>query len=1669
MPAWRAAAALLLAAASLGGSTALDIGDDLGLAGVAVDGRRRQLTAGAMDELNRLLADLVFNIPDQDFVIPTPAGSIDPDIKTHLRGLSCNKLGMGGLTLRARKPSEQEVTLDITISDITIQCACDWSYEWVWDGRGTATAHATAANHNRLTTSITFHSTNYGHALPSLPPTIPACSTSVHFQPMKFDGKNVGGDVIQLFDGTVQKQIEKALNTKACSALGDLVPNLLASVLASLNTEIEPWMRFMDLPPARDDAMRAERQLDPSAVSVEDPLIQLPQNWIMQLFLMAADKLNSPTHPTCRPDWQGKRRCTGPLVVNDVIDFITDQSGSIEIDDFFGLFGWNSTISSGDDTFSETVKIQSLKLAGLDSFTRFDILQLLGNYTIMNGLVMEYLGVEVTADITLTPNQHAGGSVVAHRGAVTEHVVLHTGIANASVELAGMIAVREAVATIQLGDMIRHPLGCVFSDVFSANLTYVNVTVGGVTHPIFQGFISAGVDHLFNGIADAAFLMYEEVAEKMLPGIMQTSLRQGINNITTRYLADPANIECPARVHAKSLVFMDFTSTDLTVGLAWLLNQAIGVANANKAIGSVTKAASGTDGLFEEPGYLVDSTTVMKDGKDVCLTCSCVGRIVMKAANLSISGLDTITEMSLLQPAAPNTLHNDLRIGESPPVGLSIDLFLSIHGTAINIDDHFTVSVDLKGVHFLLDILLMVDQEKFWDIEMGELAEYTAYLSTLAAARPEKLGLSFERVGLGINCKHCSSSLLRQMASNLKQEGNIAQLTVAVNSMLANLGNHFTKDPKVQQHYEMMLSDYSEVATQMANNKSGCLDLAGPTCKLLASTMACQTNPVYMREHCKLSCGVCTLPAPDALPIPPSIFGAVATVVVLACLIGVGFCCAPFCSKKTVKLNKRAVVRSSSSSSSNSNSAEPSLSPTKSGLLDAPLVEVNMPAPTPDIHLHKGSIFRSHHVPLSVRLFVPLWLCCNVALFVTGHLTIGATVDLHAQLAGDSVEVNRVVEFSLGRSLQDMYHAGAIALFYFIGLFSGVWPYTKILVMLYCWVMPMNAENRGSVLEKMDYAGVWSLIDLYVLVMCLLAFNLHVQSPESLSFVPVNFYVFDLMVTPVWGLYGFMLGVISSIILNYCCLHAHRTAVRGATIELNARTADPNAPVPAESWIDAGTTDVIGQRAALVSQTEALSQHVFEGRGLYYRFSFNKNGQRGVMAGLALAGFLTLLGASVPSFEFKVHGIAGLLVDLGVPGSSLNRYGLISSAVKITAQAPSRYGGDAGLFSIALVYLMFGLLVPIAVLCVVAVQWSRPLTLRAQKQLFVLNEALCAWSALEVFMLSIAVATVEIGQVSGFIVGNMCRGLGPWLGDLVTYGLLDTSDDTCFLIEAEVCWGMYLLLLGSLVSSVTCRLVTKLTHEAIVDRERRILGANVGEGVEGSGKAPKAGLSEQCMQCSLLGLGFIHIWDKSWDHEYANENGLDTSGLAEAGTAAVRGGAKWFASLMDGGDGGGGGTGSSSSPALIPTISTQSENGTAASSGGGTESLRPGWVEAVNPSDGRRFHWSVVTGETVWVDEPSPQSPQSPPLRPAAGLMQSRPASPDVAASPRQSMSLPGAELARQAVELDNAGDVLRASAAYRAAADWMETQQDVRFMSKASEYRQRSAELSAVRHSGME
>ena len=90
-------------------------------------------------------------------------------------------------------------------------------------------------------------------------------------------------------------------------------------------------------------------------------------------------------------------------------------------------------------------------------------------------------------------------------------------------------------------------------------------------------------------------------------------------------------------------------------------------------------------------------------------------------------------------------------------------------------------------------------------------------------------------------------------------------------------------------------------------------------------------------------------------------------------------------------------------------------------------------------------------IPWFARWFIPVVLLVNIGFFLSGHISLGASVDINIDMAGEQIVIPKFFEFSLAKSTIEMYEAGAVPLAVIIVLFSGLWPYTKMLLTLYCW------------------------------------------------------------------------------------------------------------------------------------------------------------------------------------------------------------------------------------------------------------------------------------------------------------------------------------------------------------------------------------------------------------------------------------------------------------------------------------------------------------------------------------------------------------------------------------------------------------------------------------------
>jgi hypothetical protein len=397
------------------------------------------------------------------------------------------------------------------------------------------------------------------------------------------------------------------------------------------------------------------------------------------------------------------------------------------------------------------------------------------------------------------------------------------------------------------------------------------------------------------------------------------------------------------------------------------------------------------------------------------------------------------------------------------------------------------------------------------------------------------------------------------------------------------------------------------------------------------------------------------------------------------------------------------------------------------------------------------SLFRSSQIPLWVRLIMPVVILGNIGLFLSGHLSLGATVNIEATLAGQSFTVGNFFEFSMAFSIVEIWNAGGKELAIMILLFSGVWPYTKQVITLALWFLPptmVSVSKRGSTFLWLDALAKWSMVDIFVLVITVAGFRVSVKSPD-VGFLPEDFYSLDLLVVPMWGLYANMIAQIVSQLSSHLIVHYHRKIVADATARheesLHLKSTDT-------FIIDDGeeeSTPFASTRLPLSIQVETkdkLASHAF---ARPHRGETDKLvARRGVdlmLIGVALVmSVLVILGCILPAFSQEILGIIGVMVESGQEFKQANKEHSLFSIIEMffeQARFTGRAADFVGLGSLAALLFLSVLIVPVAQGGVLLYQWFRPMTRKTRGRIAVLVEILQAWQYAEVFLLAMIIAS----------------------------------------------------------------------------------------------------------------------------------------------------------------------------------------------------------------------------------------------------------------------------------------------------------------------------------------
>lgn len=413
-----------------------------------------------------------------------------------------------------------------------------------------------------------------------------------------------------------------------------------------------------------------------------------------------------------------------------------------------------------------------------------------------------------------------------------------------------------------------------------------------------------------------------------------------------------------------------------------------------------------------------------------------------------------------------------------------------------------------------------------------------------------------------------------------------------------------------------------------------------------------------------------------------------------------------------------------------------------------------LPGLETDLELLTAPASLARTAPNPMKVLLPLGLLVTTGLFIWSHVAFAATVKLevrllpHAGLPGGAevLDLGNLYKFSLASSVRDMWQARVYVLAMLVLLCSGVWPYTKLILLGFCWFAPDVPETRrGHILEWVDVLGKWALIDTFVMTLMLVAFHFDVTvgdvSGDARAAALVDAVTVRVFVEALPSFFVYVLASCLSLLLGHACVAMHRNT----------------------SHDDLDDTP----RALCAS---------------YWFFGF--------------AGLLALVvyGCSVASFDFHIEGLAGLVLG----DKATQRYSLISLGTAVPAS--SRDPRGAGALSLEVVYFFFGFALPLVQLVLLAVLYLTPLSLHYQRKLYVACEVATSWAALDVFAVGVVAALLEIFKFAQFMVGDRCDFINTFLGRHLDRAL--NGDDTCFDVSTELTRGAWVLLPAAAASGV---------------------------------------------------------------------------------------------------------------------------------------------------------------------------------------------------------------------------------------------------------------------------
>jgi len=203
---------------------------------------------------------------------------------------------------------------------------------------------------------------------------------------------------------------------------------------------------------------------------------------------------------------------------------------------------------------------------------------------------------------------------------------------------------------------------------------------------------------------------------------------------------------------------------------------------------------------------------------------------------------------------------------------------------------------------------------------------------------------------------------------------------------------------------------------------------------------------------------------------------------------------------------------------------------------------------------------------------------------------------------------------------------------------------------------------------------------------------------------------------------------------------------------------------------------------------------------------------------LVIAAALVVSGTIISSFEFEFKGAFGYLLSL-LHEPATSSFSVLSLGMFIPSSSDAPY--SVGTLFLQVLFFILICVMPLVYLSLLVLLWLWPFTFSAQRRLLHITEIAQAWASLEVFVVAVIAALLELQQFAQFILGDRCDKINLYLAKYAEP--LIGSDYKCFDVVASLKTGCWVMFSACIIYVVVGVMVIKFCHKAL---KYRIRGEN---------------------------------------------------------------------------------------------------------------------------------------------------------------------------------------------------------------------------------------------------